>query len=240
MTPFKPTKCAILQSSYLPWKGYFDLINSVDYFVFYDIVQFTKNDWRNRNKIKTAQGLQWLTIPVIMKGRLDLNIDQMVCANNEWQEKHWRSISQNYSRCKYFAEYKNVFEKFYQDNQSLQLTDINRLLIEKICQALAINTPLLNASDLKIEGDRNWRLISICKQVGADHYLSGPAAKSYLDEKLFKDNGITVEWMNFENYPEHQQRFPPFEHKVSVIDLIFNEGPHATEFLLSKSHSNLT
>lgn len=99
---------------------------------------------------------------------------------------------------------------------------------------------MLNASELEIEGDRNWRLISICKQLGADHYLSGPAAKSYLDEKLFRDNGIAVEWMSFENYPEYQQRFPPFEHKVSVIDLIFNAGPHATEYLLSKPHSNLT
>lgn len=163
MTSSIPKKCAILQSSYLPWKGYFDLINSVDHFVFYDVVQFTKNDWRNRNKIKTAQGLQWLTIPVNMKGRLDLNIDQIMCANSEWQEKHWRSISQNYSRCRYFDEYKNIFEKFYQDNQSLKLSDINRSLIEKICRALAINTPMLNASELEIEGDRNWRLISICK-----------------------------------------------------------------------------
>ncbi len=119
-------KCAILQSSYLPWKGYLDLMNSVDDFVFYDVVNFTKNDWRNRNKIKTAQGIQWLTIPVKMQGRLSQSIDQIRVADANWSEKHWKAISQNYSRCHYFEEYKAHFQHFYEANTSEMLSEINQ------------------------------------------------------------------------------------------------------------------
>jgi len=231
------SRCAINQSNYIPWKGYFDLIGTVDHFIIYDSRQFTKNDWRNRNKIKTHNGPQWLSIPVKVP-TLHMPIDEAQIADPKWAKKHWASISQSYSRCEFFDAYKGFFEKFYDTVDETLLTRINESLIRGICEMLDIKTHIHRDTDFTLEGDRVMRLINLCKQLKADTYLSGPRAKDYMDEQLFLEHGIKVEWMDYSGYPEYTQRFEPFEHAVSVLDLLFNEGPNARNFMKSGQHAD--
>lgn len=225
--------CAILQSSYIPWKGYFDMINLVDEFILYDCVQFTRRDWRNRNKIKAQHGLKWLTIPVDVKGNYLARIDEMRTVDPDWARSHWEALRHNYVKTAHFADYKDVFENAYLSMNTTNLSDINLLFLKQICEVLGIETKLTTSTDYKLEGDKNMRLVNLCLQAGADTYLSGPAAKSYVDENLFKEHGIDVKWMSYDGYPEYRQLFPPFEHGVTVLDLIFNEGPAATKYMNS-------
>ncbi len=228
-------RCAILQSNYIPWKGYFDLINSVDEFVIYDDVQFTKNDWRNRNRIKTPHGVQWLTIPVNMRGRMSRRIDEIEVADSKWASKHWMTLTQNYSKAECFSKFKDVFESFYLGCSHDKLTDINQQLIQTINSILGIKTIIRNINDFEITADRCTRLVKVCQAVGASVYVSGPAAQSYLDTKLFLAENIEVSWMDYSGYSEYSQLFPPFSHEVSILDLIFNQGDMATSFLKSFS-----
>ena len=225
--------CAILQSSYIPWKGYFDMINLVDEFILYDCVQFTRRDWRNRNKIKAQHGLKWLTIPVDVKGNYHARIDEMHAVDPDWARSHWEALRHNYVKTPHFTDYKDVFESAYLSLRTKSLSEINRIFLKEICSVLGIDTKLTSSTDYELEGDKNMRLVNLCLQAGADTYLSGPAAKSYVDENLFKEHGIQVKWMRYEGYPEYRQLFPPFEHGVTVLDLIFNEGPAATQFMNS-------
>jgi len=227
-------KIAILQSNYIPWKGYFDMINMVDEFILYDDVQYTRRDWRNRNKIKTPNGLQWLTIPVEVKGKYHQTIKDTVISDNEWIKKHWTVITHNYSKAKFFKDFKNLFEELYLNNENKYLSSINHRFILAINKLLGINSKISWSMDydLDVVGN-NAKLVTLCKQAGADAYLSGPAAKDYMDEELFKQEGISVEWMDYSSYPEYRQLYPPFEHGVSIIDLIFNEGENAKEFMKS-------
>ncbi|MDY0192328.1 MAG: WbqC family protein [Aliarcobacter butzleri] len=225
-------KIAILQSNYIPWKGYFDLINMVDEFVFYDEVQYTKNDWRNRNKIKTSQGIQWLTIPVRQE-TLGQKIKDTKISDKKWNIKHWRTISQNYSKSKYFKEYKDIFEELYLNCNEEYLSQINYKFISTINGILGIKTKLRYSSEFELIDGQTEKLLNICKECEANSYLSGPAAKDYFDEELAKKENIQVEWMNYSGYQEYNQLFPPFEHGVSILDLIFNEGSNATKFMKS-------
>lgn len=197
----------------------------------YDCVQYTKNDWRNRNKIKTQAGVKWITIPVHVPN-LTSKIDEINVSDAKWGKKHWQTLSQSYSRAKKYNQTKDIFEQFYMNTEEKSLSKINAELIKIICVLLKIDTKILDSREFKLEGDRNSRLVSICKQLGASHYLSGPAAKSYLNEQLLQDAGIKTEWMNYSGYPEYEQRFPPFEHGVSVLDLLFNEGENARDYML--------
>ncbi len=223
-----------MQSNYIPWKGYFDLINSVDEFIFYDCVQYTKHDWRNRNKIKTAAGAKWLTIPVQTSDLFTAitTVAEAQIADADWRRKHWSSISQNYSRARYFKTYAPTFEELYRSDET-SLSKINQLFITKICSLIGIETQISDSTRYELIGDRNERLVNLCKQSGADIYLSGPAAQSYLDASLFEKEGIQVEWMDYSGYPEYTQLFPPFDHYVTILDLIFNEGPQAPQFMKS-------
>lgn len=225
-------KIAILQSNYIPWKGYFDLINMVDEFIIFDQVQYTKNDWRNRNQIKTKQGIQWLTIPVRHKESDQKIVDTKV-SDLKWNTKHWRTIQQSYSKAPYFKEYKDIFEEFYLNNTEEYLSQINFQLIKIINQILGIKTVIKWSSDFDLVEGQTEKLLGICKQAGADIYLSGPAAKDYFDEKLADQEGIQVEWMDYSGYPEYNQLHEPFEHGVTILDLIFNEGPNATKYMKS-------
>jgi len=225
-------KIAILQSNYIPWKGYFDLINMVDEFIIFDQVQYTKNDWRNRNLLKTKQGSQWLTIPVRHKDSDQKIIDTKV-ADLKWNNKHWRTIQQNYSKAPYFKKYKDTFEDFYLNNNEEYLSHINFKLIQIINQILGIDTILKWSSDFDLVEGQTEKLLGICKQADADIYLSGPAAKDYFDEDLASKEGIQVEWMDYSGYPEYNQLHEPFEHGVTILDLIFNEGPNATKYMKS-------
>ena len=225
-------KIAILQSNYIPWKGYFDLINMVDEFIFYDEVQYTKNDWRNRNKIKTSQGIQWLTIPVRQEN-LEQKINDTKIADKKWNIKHWRAISQNYAKGKYFKDYKEIFEELYLGCDEEYLSQINYKFITTINDILEIKTKIRWSSEFELIDGQTEKLLGICKDCNADVYLSGPAAKDYFDEELARAENIKVEWMDYSGYKEYNQLHQPFEHGVSILDLIFNDGPNATKFMKS-------
>lgn len=224
---------AILQSNYIPWKGYFDLIKSVDTFVIYDEVQYTKNDWRNRNQIKTATGVAWITIPVRQLS-LSQKIYETEVSQYNWNVKHWNTLKTNYSKAKHFSEYAPVFEKIYQTITTPNLSEINMTFIRAINEILKIDTEIIDSRALNLEGDRNERLIDAIKKLDGTRYISGPSAKSYLDESQFNKEGITVDWIDYSGYPEYEQLYPPFSHAVTVLDLIFNMGQQAPDYLKTK------
>jgi WbqC-like protein family len=224
---------AIVQSNYIPWRGYFDLINAVDEFILYDDVQYTIRDWRNRNIIKTATGAKWLTIPVEVKGKYLQKIKDTVISDPAWAKKHWASIVHSYSKAPYFSAYRELFEELYLRIDEKLLSQVNHRFITAICRTLGIPTTISWSMDYEMVGDKSERLLSLCQQAGATSYLSGPAAKVYLDEGLFTNAGIAVSYMDYSGYRDYAQLYPPFESKVSVIDLIFNEGPAAPGFMKS-------
>lgn len=231
-------KVAIIQSNYIPWKGYFDIINTVDEFILYDTEQYTRRDWRNRNKIITPNGLLWLTIPVEVKGKYLQRIYETKVSDKDWNKKHWKTIIANYAKARYFKEYKEYFEELYLNCTEVYLSEINFKFINAINQLLGINTKIRWSMEFDLPEGKNQKLIAICKHCNANIYLSGPAAKDYLDENLFKQYGIKVEWMDYSGYPEYPQLFPPFEHAVSIIDLIFNTGPESTKYMKSFGGKN--
>jgi hypothetical protein len=222
-------KVAILQSNYIPWKGYFDLIGKVDHFVFFDDVQFTKNDWRNRNTIKTVRGLDWLTIPVGSNiKRLIKDVELPKC---NWREAHLRKIHESYSQSAYYNEVmKFVVPVLYSAN-IFTLSLLNRLLIESICRYLDIHTVFSWSWEFKKTDGKSERLAFICQQAGATHYLSGPSAKSYIDETCFEKAGVIVEYIDYTGYPEYTQAYPPFCHNVSILDLLLSYGRRSVEFM---------
>jgi hypothetical protein len=224
-------KIAILQSNYIPWKGYFDLINKVDEFVIYDDMQYTRRDWRNRNKIKTANGVKWVTIPVEVKGKYFQKIKETKIAEEGWSKKHWQIINQNYSKAEFFREYKDFFSELFLKCNFTFLSDANFHFIKGINEILDINTNIRWSSEFNLIDGQTEKLLGICKDLNATEYISGPAAKDYLDESLFEKENIKVSWMEYNNYKEYKQLNAPFEHGVSVVDLIFNEGANAKQFL---------
>jgi hypothetical protein len=224
---------AVVQSNYIPWRGYFDLINSVDEFILYDDVQYTIRDWRNRNIIKTSSGPLWLTIPVQVKGKYLQKIKDTRISDPTWGRKHWASIMHSYSRARYFPVQKELFEELYLQGDDELLSHINYRFIVAICRLLGIRTTISWSMDYNLIGDKTERLVHLCQQARATVYLSGPAAKAYLNEDLFRSEGIAVSYMDYSGYPEYGQLFPPFQSQVSIIDLIFNEGPDATRYMKS-------
>jgi hypothetical protein len=224
---------AVVQSNYIPWRGYFDLINSVDEFILFDDVQYTRRDWRNRNAIKSPAGLLWLTIPVQVRGKYLQKIKDTEVTDNKWTREHWRSIIHNYSKAKHFSAYRQLFEDLYAQSGEKLLSQINYRFIVAICSILGIRTKLSWSMDYNLIGDKTERLVNLCQQAGASEYLSGPSAKAYLNEDLFRNEGIGVSYMDYAGYREYGQLTPPFEVGVSIIDLIFNEGPDAIGYMKS-------
>ncbi len=226
---------AIIQSNYIPWKGYFDIINSVDEFIIYDDLQYTRRDWRNRNLIKTAQGLTWLTIPVVVKGKYQQTISETLVSDKKWAEKHWKSISHTYGKSEYFRDYSDQLEHLYLEKAPLldRLSEINHLFLSEINQILGIKTRLRWSDEFDVSGRKTDRLLAICKATGASHYVSGPAAKSYLDQALMEQEGIQVQWINYTDYPVYPQLHGDFEHGVSILDLLFNTGSNAHKYMTS-------
>lgn len=220
-------KIAILQSNYIPWKGYFDLIAAVDEFILYDDVQFTKNDWRNRNRIKTPKGVEWITVPVGQEIRR--RIRDVELRDASWQEKHWKTLEANYRRAACFDEVAAAIEPVYRHRKYTHLSVLNRDLIEAVCALLGISTKISNSWDYRLTAGRTQRLIDLCVQAGGTEYISGPSAKGYLEERLFAENGIALTWFDYENYPEYPQLWGKFEHAVTVIDLLFNCGKSAAK-----------
>lgn len=224
-------RVAIVQSSYIPWKGYFDLIRAVDEFVFLDDAQFTKRDWRNRNVIRTPAGTQWLTIPVVTKGRYTQPIDETEIAE-PWHEKHWAALTHNYSKAPHFAELAPALRGLYeQAGTETRLSRVNFLFVDGICRLLGIATRLSWSRDYPIEGVKTDRLLSICVALGATHYLSGPSASAYLEIDKFRARGIDVAYADYSGYAEYPQLHQPFEHGVSIVDLLFNVGGAAPRYM---------
>jgi hypothetical protein len=224
-------RVAIVQSNYLPWKGYFDLIASVDEMVLYDDAQYTKRDWRNRNQIKTANGLLWLSVPVKVKGRFFQAIKDTELVDEPWAETHWRSIAMAYGRAPHFAALQQWLEPALRGHHHQHLSSLNRSLIEAICGVLGIRTRITSSSDYTLPDGKTERLLAVCEQAKATMYVSGPAARSYLDESLFAARGIGVEWFDYSGYPEYPQLWGAFEHAVSVVDLLAMCGPDAPRYL---------
>lgn len=229
----------IVQSNYIPWKGYFDLINLADELILLDDVQYTRRDWRNRNVIKTPGGLQWLTIPVVVKGKYHQEIRETCISDPGWARNHWTSLLHNYSRAAGFGRYRDLFEELYLGCKEEALSAINLRFISAVCNVLGIRTRITWSWEHPHGDDKNLRLLGLCKSVGATRYLSGPAARGYLDEGLFRGAGVEVAWMDYGGYPEYRQLYGPFEHAVSMLDLIFNEGPDAPRYMKSFSRGRL-
>jgi hypothetical protein len=224
-------RVAIVQSSYIPWKGYLDLIRAVDEFILLDDVQFTKRDWRSRNRIKTKDGLAWLSIPVHSKGRYLQTIAETTVSDEGWAQRHWQTIRGAYARAPYFDAYGGPFEALYAAPPAPRLSDINHALLHALCRALGITTRISWSSEYHPREGRNERLIDLCVKAGATEYLSGPAARGYIDEAAFAAAGVSVVFADYDGYPEYPQPYPPFEHFVSALDLLFCCGPRALEFM---------
>ncbi len=224
-------RIAIVQSNYIPWKGYFDMIASVDEFILYDDMQYTRRDWRNRNQIKTPQGLQWLTVPVKVKGRYHQTIRETEIDGDDWREDHWKAIAQNYRRAAHFETVARWLEPLYLEQNVDMLSVLNRRFIEAICGVMEISTRITNSWDYRLDDGKSERLASLCRQAGGTQYVSGPAARDYLDEGVFEAMGMGVSWFDYAGYAEYPQLWGEFVHGVTVLDLLFNCGPDARRYL---------
>ena len=220
-------KIAILQSNYIPWKGYFDLIAAVDEFILYDDMQYTRRDWRNRNKIKTSEGAVWLTVPVKVKGKYTQLIRETEIDGAAWAEKHWLSLAHHYRRAPYFQEIASWLQPLYLETSYTHLSALNRAFIEHVCAYLGIRTVISNSWDYHLADGKTQRLVDLCIQAGAAEYISGPAAKGYIEEGEFAEAHIKLTWFDYEGYPEYPQLWGAFTHYVSILDLLFNCGKDA-------------
>lgn len=227
-------RIAIIQSNYIPWRGYFNIIKCVDEFVLLDDVQYTRRDWRNRNLIKTVYGLKWLTIPVDVKGRYSMDIRDVRSTGSDWRQDHWNQIYDAYKNAPYFTFFSPSLRELYLGESETNLSTINFRFIRLINEVLNIRTPIRWSMEFDAPDDRTGRLVHICQRLRAREYVSGPAAKSYLDVAQFENNDIKVRWVDYSNFPIYKQVCEPFEPGVSVIDLIFNEGPHSYLYLKEK------
>ncbi|NRB39888.1 MAG: WbqC family protein [Pseudomonadales bacterium] len=222
-------KVAILQSNYIPWKGYFDLISAVDEFILYDDMQYTKNDWRNRNQVKTPNGVEWISIPV---GKaISRRIRDVELSNSVWQKKHWRTLEMSYRRSPYFNDVAEWLSPLYLSIAYTSLSQVNRLFLEAICSYLGINTVISNSWDYQLIEGKSERLADLCLQAGASEYISGPAARAYLDKQAFEAVGIELSWFEYSDYPEYPQLWGEFSHGVTILDLLFNCGKDANQYM---------
>lgn len=224
-------KVAILQSNYLPWKGVFDIIHQVDTFVFLEDVQYTEHDWRNRNRIVTKDGVKWITVPINHSNKIGQRIYEAEINDKiNWQRKHYNAFQLNYARTPYFKEYNWILEDIYKQKKWDKISDFNIYSTKLIARELGIKTQFVNSLDLKVEGTKDDRIIEICKNLNSTYYLSGPAAKSYINPEKFKDEGIELDYIKYE-YPKYKQLHEPFNHYVTILDLIFNCGPDAPYYI---------
>jgi hypothetical protein len=224
-------KIAVAQSNYIPWKGYFDMIGAVDEVILYDDMQYTRRDWRNRNRIKTPRGLQWLTVPVRAKGKYHQKIRETEIDDPDWAQAHWKTLFQNYRRAPCFDEVAKWLEPLYLSHAYTHLSHLNRSFLEAICKYLGITTRLSNSWDYELVDGKTERLANLCIQSGGTEYISGPSAKDYIQESAFSERGIKLTWFDYSGYPEYPQLWGEFEHAVSVLDLLFNCGKSAHRYM---------
>jgi hypothetical protein len=225
-------RICIIQSCYIPWKGFFDLIGRCDEYVIYDSAQYVKRHWHNRNRIKTANGVEWLTIPVVTKGRFEQPIDR-VEIEKPWADKHWRTLELAYKRAPFFEQLAPKVRGWYESaDKEPRLSEVNAIFLRGIARLLGLETRIVGDAAYPARGTKTERLLTICRAAGADCYLSGPSAKEYFDESMFASAGIATEWMRYAGYPEYPQLHGAFEPAVSVLDLLFNTGPEARHYLI--------
>lgn len=230
-------KIVVIQPSFLPWRGYFHLIQRSDVFIFYDDVQYDKNSWRNRNQIKTNNGLQWITVPVLTKDRFGQKINEVQIdniSNKGWNRKIWNAVYQNYKKAKYFDKYSSFFEDLL-SREWKNLSELDIYATKGICDMLGIRRRFYCSSELGIAGDRVSRLVSICKKFKGDQYISGPSARDYIkSDGEFAKNGIKLEFHNYD-YPKYEQLHGDFTPQVSIIDLLFNCGETSANYIWNKN-----
>lgn len=231
-------RVAIVQSSYIPWRGYFSLIAACDTFIFLDSVQFTKRDWRSRNRLRTANANVWLSIPLIQRGFYLAAIDEMTVSDPLWADAHWRRIEDAYRKAPAFQEAAPVIKEAYASVADLdRLSAINIALVRSLCAALAIDTGLMRDTELfprtdLVAMDATDRLVELCRASRASHYLSGPAARSYLDEERFRAAGIQIEWADYSGLRPYPQLHGGFDPQVSIVDTVLNLGYERTRLAL--------
>ncbi|MBX9769068.1 MAG: WbqC family protein [Bdellovibrionales bacterium] len=232
-------KVAMLQPNYIPWKGVFDMISRVDVFVFYDDVQYTHRDWRNRNKIKTPTGEMWLTVPVKQ------NREQLICEAEidmtlNWQSKHLKAIKSSYARAKYFSDYEFLLEELYVKRKWEKISDLGIFSTKLIAKTLGLNPEWRLSSELKKTGDKSGeKILNICEEIRCGHVLNGPASREFMDEKKFVDKNVTLAYMEY-SYPEYPQLYPPFTHQVSALDVVFNCGPDAGKYIFKRPITSMS
>ena len=224
-------RIAIVQSNYIPWKGYFDMIAAVDEFILYDDMQYTRRDWRNRNQIKTAHGVQWLTIPVKVKGKYHQTIRETEIAGSQWAQHHWKALLQNYRTAPYFSEIAAWLEPLYGAEPPTHLSQLNRRLIEAVCAYLGIKTTISNSWDYPLSEGKSERIADLCAAAGGAEYISGPTAKDYIQEAIFAERGIALTWFDYTQYPSYPQLWGNFTHGVTILDLLFNCGKDSYRYM---------
>ena len=225
-------KIIITQSNYIPWKGYFTSMKKATHIILYDDMQYTKRDWRNRNKIITPSGTKWLSIPINVKGKYHQKINEAKISDSEWSSKHWNTIRQNYKKAPSFNIYGKVFEEIYLDKlKNLEyLSDINRTILQSCIELLAIDITIVDSREFNLRGDKTEKLVNICKDLNADEYFTGPAAKAYMSEELFENEGIQVSYYDLQGFPEYQQLWGDFDHFVSIVDMFMNLGEDTVKY----------
>mgnify|MGYP001399582945 CR=1 FL=1 len=219
------TKTAIIQSNYIPWIGYFDIISQVDNFVFYDTVQFTKRSWRNRNYIKTPNGKLLLTIPINLKGSKSRNIEDILLNDETWGYDHFKKITYNYKKSKYYKEVSELLYETYFDKSLTKLSQVNISLIKNIINYLELETKLFKSSDFELGGDKVSDLALICNDLNSTDYLSGPFGRTYVDEDIFNKKNVELHFFDYPTYPQYTQQWDDrFIPNLSIIDILFNCG----------------
>ena len=222
-------RVAVIQSNYIPWRGYFDIMHDADVFVFYDDVQYTVNDWRNRNRVKTANGVVWLTIPV--GDQNDRRICDVVIRDQNWARKHWMTIEQSYHGAPGFARYREFFRAFYTRSWE-SLSVLNQTMIQAVAaDLLGIRTQTLDSRDFDLQGKGSDRLLMLLKKMGATDYISGPSAQRYLDAESYARSGVRVHWKDYSHYPEYPQLHGAYAPDLSIVDLLMNCGDQASHYV---------
>ena len=227
-------KCVILQPFYIPWRGYFHQIQKADIFIFFDDVQYEKRGWCSRNRIKTANGTQWLSIPVLNKGSIiqntpinEIEIDK---SQNLWREKHRKTLRQSYWKAPFFTKYEQLLDGFYARDDKF-LADLTIDLTVALAREIGIEkTRFRRASEFAASGVKTDRLLFLLEKIGATHYITGAAAKNYIEEEKFKEAKIELEYMSYD-YPEYEQFYPPFDGRVSILDTLFMKGGEAGKYI---------
>lgn len=207
------------------------MIAAVDEFILYDDMQYTRRDWRNRNQIKTSQGVQWLTVPVLVKGKYYQKIRDTEIDGTDWAIAHWKALTQNYRRAPHFAEIAALLEPLYLTESYFHISQLNRRFIEVICNYLKIKTAITNSWDYTLLDGKTERLSDLCIQAGGTEYISGPAARNYVNEECFAEAGVTLTWFDYTGYPEYPQLWGEFSHGVTILDLLFNCGSDSPRYM---------